>query len=131
MSRMPAYTVWPASARCRADMAPKPLDAPVMTTTLPMTRPPACWWSERLDEAPVDPQDLAVHPGAVGTREEGDHSDDVFWTGQPFERCQVGELVDLRLALSIEEQVGRHRSGRHGVHGDLPAAQLVGQRVNE
>jgi hypothetical protein len=28
---MPAYTVWPASAKRRAARAPKPLDAPVIT----------------------------------------------------------------------------------------------------
>jgi hypothetical protein len=33
VARIPAYTVWPASAKRRAARAPKPLDAPVITMT--------------------------------------------------------------------------------------------------
>src|SRR5580704_13434513 len=40
VSRMPAYTLWPATARARAASAPKPLDAPVMTITLLTKLPP-------------------------------------------------------------------------------------------
>src|SRR5580700_10424281 len=37
---MPAYTLWPATARARAASAPKPLDAPVMTIILFTKLPP-------------------------------------------------------------------------------------------
>src|SRR5580658_6302270 len=37
---MPAYALWPATARARAASAPKPLDAPVMTITLLTKLPP-------------------------------------------------------------------------------------------
>ena len=40
----------------------------VMTTTLPMTTPPASWVDRLVDEAPVQTQNLAVHPGSVGPR---------------------------------------------------------------
>jgi hypothetical protein len=44
VARMPAYPMWPASARARAVRFPKPLDAPVIASTFGRTLTPCPRW---------------------------------------------------------------------------------------
>src|ERR1700691_5099531 len=75
VARMPAYTVWPASAKRRAARAPKPLDAPVMTITCFMVMLRRV--RKGSDDAAVDAQHLSIDPGGVRTGEKRDDIGDV------------------------------------------------------
>src|SRR5262245_33939530 len=85
-------------------------------------------WSR---ESTVGAQDLSVHPSAVRPREERHDPRDIARLAQALERDELDEMLDVRLALAIEEQRRRHRARRHAVHGDVSAAQLVGEHADE
>jgi hypothetical protein len=55
---------------------------------------------------PVGAEHLAIDPCAVGSGEKGDDGGDVRGLAQPFERRELGEVVDHRLRLAFEEELG-------------------------
>src|SRR5690242_2437101 len=113
VSRMPAYTAWPARASATALIQPKPLEAPVMTMTCLMVMA-----AFRSDHAAVGAQHLAVHPAAVRTGQERHHAGNVFRRAQALQRRGLGQLLDQRVRLALEEQLGGGRPRRHRVDGD-------------
>src|ERR687891_1161966 len=128
MSRMPAYTTWPASASARTVMAPKPLEAPVTTMVLDILGSSFQSWVApgRLDDAAVCVQDLAVHP-ARRAGEERDHLGDVRRRSETLERRHFPQTVDRLLVFAVEEQPCRGRPWGDGVDGDIASAQLLGK----
>ncbi|CRK51781.1 hypothetical protein RHCRD62_30445 [Rhodococcus sp. RD6.2] len=77
-------------------------------------------------EPAVDEQDLPVDP-PCGTREEGHCLPDVLGTAHPFEWDGRGEACDRAVVLAVQEQGCGRRSGRDGVHRDVPAPQFSGE----
>ena len=79
------------------------------------------------DHAAIGADDLAVDPAAVASGEEGDDCSDVVGLAEAAERVHGGNGAHLLLALALEEEPGLDRSGRDGIDGDAPAAELLGE----
>src|SRR6266446_7005081 len=92
-------------------------------------------WSPRLQDPALQAELQAVLRSAIDEL-PGEHRAtfllrDVLGPSDALERSELGELLDLRLGLAPEEQLGRHRPRRHRVDRDLVAAQLVGEHADQ
>jgi hypothetical protein len=77
-------------------------------------RLPAAPAAARVQAKPaIGAEHPSVHPAIIRAGQESDHLGYVFWPAEVLERGQFAELLNLRFRFALQEELGRHRAGRH------------------
>src|SRR6185312_12903105 len=81
---------------------------------------------QQSDDAAIRAQHLTVDPGPVGPGQERDHVCDVVRPAEPFQRRQLGHLLNQLLRLAVEKQRRSGGPGGDRVHRDVASPELLG-----